>query len=94
VVITGTEMENMKIRKLVDEIPYLLYVTGLTFIVISCTSLLVGSALRHTKVWWLLIAIPLIAVVYSLTFGLIELRKRGLNYSATMGELTQAMKRD
>jgi ABC-type branched-subunit amino acid transport system permease subunit len=81
----------MKILKMLNEPPYLLFVTGLCFIGVSFVAILaVGS---HTAIWWVLIVIPLIAAVSGFTIGFLDLRRRGLNYSATMGELTEAIDR-
>jgi hypothetical protein len=84
----------MRLLKLINELPYLLFVTGLPFVVISFTFVPAASVLRHTSSWWLLIAVPLIAALSGFFLGLKTLRKWGLGYSATMSELTEAMKRN
>jgi hypothetical protein len=84
----------MKILKLINEIPYLLFGTVFPLMVFSLPALLFSSVLDHTDSWWLLIAVPLTTAILGFLWGISDLRKRGLNYSTTMGELTEAMKRD
>ena len=84
----------MKVLKIINELPYLFFVTGLSFIVVGCTTLLAGSPLLHTSRWWLVVAVPLIAALSGFALGLIDLRKRGLDFSATLVELTEAINRN
>jgi hypothetical protein len=72
-------------------LPYLLVATGLPFLVISCACVLTGTPLWYTRSWWLLIAVPLMAGVAGLGMGMASLRKRGLGFGATMGELNEAI---
>jgi hypothetical protein len=85
---------NMKLLKLINRMSYLLFVTGLTFSVLSCVILFAASPLFHTDIWWMPIAALLLASLCVFIRGIFKLRSRGLNYSATVGDLTEAIDQD
>jgi hypothetical protein len=84
----------MKFLRSMNKLPYLFVAAGLPFFVISCACLLVGGPLRYTNSWWLLVAVPLIALSAGLCLGVASLRKRGLRVGSTVSDLTEAMKRE
>jgi hypothetical protein len=92
--VLGEKAEGMKLLKLINQIPYLLFVTVLPFAILSCSFVFAAGFLLHTSGWWLVVAIPMMATLFGLFLGVNTLRKWGLHYSATISELTEAMNRD
>jgi hypothetical protein len=84
----------MKLLKLINQIPYLLFVTVLTFAIFSLSLVFAAGFLLHSSGWWLVIAVPTMAALFGVFLGLSTLRKWGLHYSATISELTEAMTRN
>jgi hypothetical protein len=86
--------QGMKLLKLINQIPYLLFVTVLPFAIFSCSLVFAAGFVLHTSGWWMVVAVPIVAALFGLFLGLNTLRKWGLHYSATIGELTRAMNRN
>jgi hypothetical protein len=83
----------MKVLNVIKQIPYLLFVTVLPFIIFSCSFVFAAGFLLHTSGWWLAVAVPMMATLFGLYLGLNTLRKWRLSYFSTISELTEAMNR-
>jgi hypothetical protein len=90
----------MRLMKLMNKMPYLLYVAVLQ-LGLYCSLTIVygglvysGGSLSRPRFWILLLPVLLLISLYALVRARFSLQAKGLNYTATFGELDEAMKRD
>jgi hypothetical protein len=88
----------MKLKKLIDKTPYLIYLAILQFGLCCCLIFIVGivhggDLVFHSRIWIILLPASLFTVLYVVVRGALWLRANGLKYSATVGELDEAKKR-
>jgi hypothetical protein len=81
----------MKLMKLINATPYMLFVGGLCLVFFSCITFFFGFLLLHIS-WLVLVAIPLLSVIFGCVAAMFSLENRGLKMSATMGEFNEAIK--
>jgi len=86
--------------KLTNKFPYWLYtvvvLSGLYFFLVFLYGDFVdgGSALSRLKPWIILLPIWLLLALYVFVRGVFLLRAKGLNWSADIDEVDEAMRRD
>jgi hypothetical protein len=89
----------MQLIKLINKLPYLIYVAVLQLGLFFCLIIIYGGFVYgggfvfRLRFWIVLLPSWLLIFLYVVVRGVFSLRAKGLKYSATVGELNDAMKR-
>jgi hypothetical protein len=79
--------------KIIDRIPSLLFAAGLGFVSFTAVFLVLSHSVLHTRMWWVLLILPVAGLISIPVVAFVHLRELGLRNFATMGEYRQAVRR-
>jgi uncharacterized membrane protein YeaQ/YmgE (transglycosylase-associated protein family) len=75
----------------IKRMPYLLFSTGLTFLIFGCVIGFVARPILHNQLWWMQIAMIVGASLVSFIIAKNKLRTLHLETFATMAEVGNAI---
>ena len=87
----------MQLKKLIDKMPYLMWLAILQSGLIFTLAIVMGLAgtvpLHQRRIWIIYLPVWLFTALYVVVRGAFELQATGLKYSATIGDRNEARKR-